>query len=232
MAESAKQIPLDLGSRIAHAREDFLVGPCNGAAVSLIDRWPEWHAPLMIISGPAASGKSHLAAVWRERANAEIIRPEMLLSRTAEQIAGAGTHIVIDGIDPWLGDRQAETTLFHLYNMFGSEKRSILATMRMMPSQADFVVADLASRVRSSLLAAIQPPDDILLGSVLIKLFSDRQLAVTNDVIQYVLPRMERSFGAAREIVAAADRLALATKKPISVPLMRQVLAGLQESAA
>jgi chromosomal replication initiation ATPase DnaA len=229
MAEPLQQIPLDLGARRAVGRQDFQIGSSNIAAVSLIDRWPEWPAPLLIISGPPASGKSHLAAVWAEKSNAEMIRPEMLLSRTAEQIAEAGKHLVLDGLDPWLGDKQAETTLFHLYNIFWSEKRNILATMRMTPMQTPFVVADLASRVCSSLTAQIQPPDDMLLASVLIKLFTDRQLSVTNDVIQYVLPRMERSFAAAHDIVDRADRLALSQKRGVSVPLMRHVMAEIQE---
>ncbi len=229
-AKSSQQIPFDLGSRTALGRQDFLIGSCNQAAVSLIDRWPEWPAPLLIISGPPASGKSHLAAVWRERAGAEAVRPEMLLSKTAEEIAQAGQHIVLDGIDPWLGDRAAETTLFHLYNIFWSEKRNILATMRMTPAQTQFAVPDLASRVRAALSVSIQPPDDMLLGSVLIKLFSDRQLNVTSDVIQYILPRMERSFAAAHDIAARADRLALAGKRGVSVPLVREVLAEMQDN--
>lgn len=229
MVNTMRQLPLDLGSRAALGRADFLIGAPNAAAVQMIDRWPEWPSPLMMISGPAASGKSHLAAVWREKANAEMIRPEMLLSRTAEQIAAAGKNIVLDGLDPWLGDRTAETTLFHLYNIFWSEKRSLLATMRMAPAQTEFVVPDLASRVRAALSVSIQAPDDMLLASILIKQFSDRQLAVNNDVISYVLPRMERSFAAARDIAQRADSIALAEKKPISIPLMRRVLAGLQE---
>ncbi len=229
MAEPAMQIPFDLGSRLAHGRGDFQIGLCNKSAVALIDRWPDWHAPLMIISGPAASGKSHLAAVWCDRSEAVQVKPELLLTNTAEQIAEKGKHIVLDWIDPWLGDRQAETTLFHLYNIFWSEKRSIIATMRMAPAQAGFVVADLASRVRASLLASIAPPDDTLLASVLIKLFQDRQINTTADVIQYILPRMERSFSAARDIVEAADRASLAGKKPVTVSLMRKVLAGMQD---
>jgi chromosomal replication initiation ATPase DnaA len=154
----------------------------------------------------------------------------MLLTHTAEQIAEKGRHIMLDGLDPWLGDRQAETTLFHLYNIFWSDKqRSILATMRMPPAQAAFAVADLASRVRASLLASIAPPDDMLLASVLIKLFQDRQINTSADVIQYILPRMERSFSSAKDIVEAADRAALAAKKPVTVALMRQVLASLNE---
>ncbi|MGB4056915.1 MAG: DnaA/Hda family protein [Alphaproteobacteria bacterium] len=228
MADPVRQIPFDLGSRQALGRQDFLIGACNKAAVQMIDRWPDWPAPLLIISGPPASGKSHLAAVWRERSGAVFVKPDMLLSHSPEQIAGMGKHLVIDGLDPWLGDRQAETTLFHLYNIFWGEKRSLLATMRMAPAQTVFAVPDLSSRVRAALTVSIQPPDDMLLASVLIKLFSDRQLAVSNDVIQYILPRMERSFDAARVIADHADRQALSEKRGISVPLMRHVLAELQ----
>src|SRR5690606_30240368 len=96
-------------------------------------------------------------------------------------------------------------------------------------TQGEFALPDLASRLRAAPLAAIKPPDDMLLGSVLIKLFSDRQLPVGNEVISYILPRMERSFSAARDIVKAADQTALASRQKISVPLMRKVLTGMQD---
>lgn len=225
----SRQIPLDLGGRSAYAREDFLIGPCNTDSVRWIDKWPDWPAPTLIITGPAASGKTHMAAVWRDKSRAETIRPELLLTHNAEELAAQGHSLAIDGIDPWLGDRKAEETLFHLYNIVKEEKRSLLLTMRMTPTQADFAIPDLASRLRAAPMAAIKPPDDMLLGSVLIKLFSDRQLPVGNEVITYILPRMERSFAAARDIVKAADQTALAARQRISVPLMRKVLAGLQE---
>ena len=223
-----QQIPFDLPARSALARDDFLVTQSNRDAVAWIDRWPEWPAPLLIISGPAASGKSHLAAVWRERAKAEAIRPEMLVSRSAEQICAAGPHILIDGLDPWLGEREAEATLFHIYNILKEEKRSMMVTMRMTATEVPFIVPDLASRFRAAPLAEIKPPDDMLLGSVLIKLFADRQLSATSDVISYILPRMERSFDAARDIVAKTDALALARKRKITVPLLRDVLTAMQ----
>lgn len=140
----------------------------------------------------------------------------------------SGGACVVDGLDPWLGDRDAETTLFHLYNMLKEQGGAVMITMRMAPKHADFVVPDLASRLRAAPAVSIHAPDDLLLASVLIKLLSDRQLTPANDVIAYLLPRMERSFAAARDIVEMADRLALAEKKPISVPLMRKVLNDLQ----
>ena len=223
MNEAAQQIPLDLAMRPTLGRDDFHIGPSNADAMVWIDRWPDWPAPLLVISGPAASGKSHIAAVWQEKAEAVAINPEALTTQTAEEIAGQGQTILLDGIDLWLGDREAETTLFHLYNIFKEERRTFLVTSRMNPTQSDFAIADLASRFRAAPVATIKPPDDMLLGSVLIKLFTDRQLAIGNEVISYILPRMERSFVAARDIVDNADKLAYSQKRKVTAPLMRRV---------
>lgn len=224
----AEQIPFDLGARPALRRGDFLIGPSNAAAVGWIDRWPEWGAPMLVLHGPAASGKTHLGTVWQEKNGAATIRPELLAEREALDLFESGPALLLDGLDPWLGDREAETTLFHLYNMLKEERKTMMITLRMAPAHADFAIADLASRFRAAPVVTIQPPDDMLLGSVLIKLFSDRQLNVSHDVIAYLLPRIERSFSAARDVVALADRVALAEKRPVSIPLMRKVLSGMQ----
>lgn len=220
-----EQIPFDLEPRRAFGRADFQVGKSNCEAVGWIDRWPDWSAPVLILYGAAASGKTHLASVWQEKSGAVFVKPEQLLEKSAEEIFNLGRALILDGLDPWLGDRSAETTLFHLYNMLKEQKKTMMVTMRMPPSRADFEIADLASRLRAAPAVQIHAPDDMLLASVLIKLFSDRQLSVSNDVITYILPRMERSFAAARDIVALADKRALSEKKPVSVPLLRKVMA-------
>lgn len=225
----AEQLPLNLESRPATGRGAFHIGESNAQAIHWIDRWPNWPAPILFISGPAASGKTHLSAVWEERSHAVRIAAQALHDQSADEIAANGEHMIIDGLDPWLGDMRAETTLFHLYNILKENTRSALITMRMAPNQTDFALPDLASRFRAAPLVRIDPPDDFLLGSILIKLFSDRQLSVNNDVIKYILPRMDRSFAAAADLVARADRLALAQKRSISVPLMRDVLSAMIE---
>ncbi len=225
----ARQLPLDLETRPALGREHFLLGPGNRDAVTWIDRWPDWPAPLLFLSGPPASGKSHLAAVWKQKAQGFAVRPDMLASMSAEDIAAQGKNLVIDGLDPWIGDREAETTLFHLYNIFKEEGRSLLVAARMNAAQADFAIADVASRFRAAPQALIQAPDDVLLASVLAKLFSDRQLVVGEDVIRYILPRMERSFTAARDLAEYADRAALARRRGISVPFMREIMSEMQQ---
>ncbi len=226
---SVQQLTFDLGHRTAQGRDDFLIAPSNADAVAWIDRWPDWPAPALVLHGPAACGKSHLAAVWADQTDAVAIAPSDLAKIPADELFARGPHLVIDGVDPWIGDRASETTLFHLYNMAREQGHTILLTFRTAPSRLDFVVADLASRLRAAPAVAIHAPDETLLGAVLVKMFADRQLQVGQDVMTYLLPRMERSFAAARDLVTRADALALAQKRAISVPLVRDVLTQIQD---
>jgi chromosomal replication initiation ATPase DnaA len=227
--QSAEQLLLDLGHRTALSREDFLIAPGNEDAVAWVDLWPEWSAPALILYGPAACGKTHLASVWQAKSGALWLKPKELMERSADAIAGEGKHLVVDHADSWIGDRDCETVMFHLYNIFKEEKRSILFTMRKAPVRQGFVIKDLASRLRAAPAVGILAPDDCLLAAVLVKMFADRQLKISSEVLDYTLPRIERSFDCARKLVEVIDKTAMRKKRPVSVPLVREILLSLDE---
>ena len=108
--------------------------------------------------------------------------------------------------------------------MAKEQQSSLRMTMAVPPSQLSFCIPALSSRLRSSQAIGIDTPDDALLSAVIVKLFSDRQITISPEVLKYILPRMDRSFDAAKRLVEDADKLALSQKKPISIPIMRQVL--------
>lgn len=221
MTQPVAQIPLTLTYPPSFRREDFLQAPCNADALAWIDRWPDWPGPALILHGSAASGKSHLAAIWAARSRASLLSP-LNLAACPTRIDGP---LVIDRGDLAIGDSDAETCLFHIYNMVKEGGHSLLLTSTVPMQSLDFTLPDLASRLRAAPSVGIEPPDDDLLAAILMKLFSDRQLQISPDVIAYVLPRMERSFAAAHALVAAADALALAQRKGVTLGIMRQVLA-------
>lgn len=218
------QIPLDLGHRTAMGRDDFLIAPSNQDAVAWIDLWPEWPAPAIILYGPVASGKSHLAAVWTKRSGAGIVAPQDLNDMSVRDIAASAMHLMIEDADGLIGQIEAEKGLFHLYNLLREEKRTMLITLQEPPIRRDFALPDLASRLRAAPTVSIREPDDVLLSAILVKLFNDRQVRVGEDVLRYILPRIERSFEAVRVLVEGADQKALIEKRAISVPLIREIL--------
>ncbi len=219
-----EQLTLDLGHRPALGREDFLVAPGNEIAVAWIDRWPDWPNNGLALYGPPGCGKSHLIEVWRAASAAVTVDAGRLAGADPMALLGAATTCVIDAAERAIGDGERERGLFHLYNVVVQRGGHLLLTGRSAPGRWAIDLPDLRSRLAALPSVALGGPDDAQLQAVLVKLFADRQLAVKAEVLDYLTARMERSFGAARALVAAIDRAALAQQREITIPLARAVL--------
>ena len=213
------QLPLDLGHRPALSRADFLVAPCNAEAVAWLDRWPRWPAPALALWGPAGSGKSHLAGVFAARTGARIIDPAALATERVPGLVGDARAAVVDA-----AERAAEEPLLHLYNLLAERRGHLLVVARDAPARWATALADLRSRLIAAPAVGVAPPDEALIGALLVKLFADRQLAVGEEVVAYLALHLERSFAAAQRAVAALDVAALAAHRRITLKLARQVL--------
>jgi chromosomal replication initiation ATPase DnaA len=209
---------------VARGAEDFLVAPCNQVAADWIGRWPDWPSPAVVLVGPAGSGKTHLGQLWSARSGAEPVDPTRFdLEQAAGLIARTGAAWV-DEADRFVADSGAEAVLLHLYNLLKAAGGSLLLTARTAPAAWPLGLPDLASRLKAAMVATIDAPDDTLLASVALKLFADRQLAVGEEVIAYLLTRGERSFAWIARMVDAIDRAALAAKRPVTTALVREIL--------
>ena len=219
-----EQLLLHFDHRIADGREDYLVTPSNQTAVAMVDRWPDWPDQVIALSGPAGCGKTHLSRVWCEKAKAVSIEARDL----GDVDIGELLHqpaIVVENMHQ-LG-ASGEAALFHLINGMREQGAYLLLTGIGLPGYWPAQLPDLSSRIKALHFVEIAPPDDGLLGAVLIKLFDDRQLKVSLDVIGYLTPRIERSTDAARTVVAAIDEAAMVQKRRITLPFVRETLAVL-----
>ena len=219
-----QQLPLHLPQEAARARDDLIVTSSNQRAVSYLDRWPSWPNPVTILTGPAGSGKSHLAHIWATHANAAFLHTSPDGSGVVPQ---SGNFVVEDIAQAKFG----ENWLFHLINASRASGSSLLLTSRRWPADWGVVLADLASRIKLAHTINLHEPDDDLLRGVLVKLFSDRQLQVDKSLIDYLVSRMERSLASAQVLVEEIDQLSLSQMRPVTKPLAAQALrhAGLQE---
>src|SRR6187401_2337358 len=189
-----RQLALALDHAESLAREDFLAGPSNSSALSLIERWPDWPSRTVLLRGPEGSGKSHLAAIWAREAGARILSPRMLEGAEVPVALATGA-LVLDNLAEGSFD---EAALFHLLNLAREERAYVLVTARTAPAGWRIGTADLASRFRALPVVALDAPDDALLRAIIVKLFADRQLAVDESLVGYLATRIERSFAAAR----------------------------------
>jgi chromosomal replication initiation ATPase DnaA len=208
MPSRPRQLALALDHAESYAREDFLSGPANQAALKLIDSWPDWPASAIALVGPEGSGKSHLASIWAAAAGARVTSGRALNQASLLPALATGALVVEEAATA------DERGLFHLINFAREEEAFLLFTARVTPSIWPVAIADLASRLRALPVVTLQPPDDDMLRGLIIKLAADRQLALEESVVRYLASHIERSFAAARAAVIALDNEALRQGRP------------------
>jgi chromosomal replication initiation ATPase DnaA len=213
-----REPPLDLPHRAAAGRADFLASAANAAALGWIERWPDWPEFALVLHGPAGSGKSHLAQLWRVRSGAALVAGAALAAHDPAALAG-GCGVAVDN-----ADAAPERALLHLYNCCRESGAGLLVIAPRPPAAWPIALPDLASRLRAAQSVAIGAPDDALLAAVLVKHFADRQLYPAPAVIEFLVRRMERSLAAAASLATRIDRLSLGARRPVTVPLARAAL--------
>lgn len=215
-----RQLALALAHSESFAREDFLSGPSNAAALALVASWPDWPGRAAVLIGPEGSGKSHLAAIWACEAGARFLAARALDDAVLPAALATGALVVED-----IAERAfEETALFHLLNLARQEDAFVLLTARTAPAGWAVALRDLASRLKALPVVAVAPPDDALLRAVLVKLFADRQINVDESLIGFLTMRIERSFAAARVVVDQLDREAMRLQRPLTRALAAEIL--------
>jgi chromosomal replication initiation ATPase DnaA len=211
-----KQITLAFGNVPDYSRDSFVVSYSNKSVFEWVDKWPNWTSHCFAIYGPEKCGKTHLAHMWQRKTDAVFVDPENIDMNALEDVK----NCIVENVSRC----KDENALFHLYNHIVNQGGYMLLTDREPLSHLDYQLPDLVSRLKSVPDIEVFEPDDVLLRTVLMKSFSDRQLRVGLDVVEFLLIRMERSFSSVGHLVKNLDDLSLVEKRNITVPFVKQVM--------
>lgn len=214
-----EQMALDLPVEVDFSPESYIASPANQDARAALNRWRDWPDRRMALIGPEGAGKSHLSHIWAWQMDAHICTGDTLAS-TLETLP-SGVPLVVEAMDGTL----PEQALFHAINRASEgDISALLLTARTPPTQWTAYLPDLVSRLRATPQVALAEPDDEMLTALMQKHLQDRRAPVKDGVIEYLLPRMERSVSAARAIVERMDKRALVKQTPITRAIARETL--------
>ncbi len=227
------QLPLEFIPEPYMGKEDFMIAACNYEAFKLVDSWPDWPFFAICIYGPEGCGKTHLATIFAHTVSTlthwpykiPCIKAKDIHFETLEYFNLCQCLIVED-----LTEDIDNEALFHLYNHYRNEGGYILFTSQQAPARLKFHLPDLQSRMNIVPSVAINEPDDEMLSALFLKLFTDRQITVAPEVINYMLHNTQRSFAYACKLVAEIDNISLAKKRAVSIAIVKEAINVLNDN--
>lgn len=210
---------MSLGLKAAPAvtRQTFAVSATNAEAATALDAFPDGVTPVLAVVGPHGAGKSHLLTAWADRTGAALLSGE--LAAVADLAALEGRPVALDD-----ADRTDDETLFHLINMAGRDGAGLVLSAREAPSAWQAALPDLRSRLNAARVVRVGEPDDAVLRGVLIRFFAEASVRPSNDLLEYLVRRIERSVPEAREVVRGLIEYAAPQQRPVTRALAREVL--------
>ena len=199
--------------------EDYYVSKSNFFAFQLIDKWPKWEKNILNIFGEKYSGKTHLANIFKKKNKAKKITEKELSDEKLRELK-LYENIILDDFENVCEER----ILYSLFNLIDQDNKFLLINSEIPINEINFNLKDLKSRSKNCLFAKIENPDDELIFALILKSFSDRQISVEKKLIEYVIKRIDRSYGKISEFIYKVDELSLKKKKAIDLKTIKEIV--------
>ena len=217
--KSLNQLLLNFDFKQNFKDDDFYVGKSNFHSFELINKWPKWEKNFLNISGEKFSGKTHLTNIFLKKFDGIRIESSSLNDEHLRSIKPY-QNIVLENLNLDVNEK----LIYSLFNTIDLDNKFLIITSLEPISEIDFDLKDLKSRTKNCLLAKIENPDDELMFALILKNLSDRQITLDKKLINFIIKRIERSYGKIFEFIYKIDKISLKKKKSIDFKIINEAL--------
>ena len=199
--------------------DDFYVSKSNKHIFELLIKWPKWEKNFLNINGENFSGKTHLINIFLKKFNGIKLESNSLNNNDLKDIK-IHQNIVLEN----LSKKVDENLFFTLCNIIEQDNKYLIVTSNKPIVDINFNLIDLKSRSKNFLLQSIEKPDDELIFALILKNLSDRQISIDKKLINYIIKRIDRSYGKIIDFIYKIDEVSLKKKRSIDFKIIKEVL--------
>ncbi len=198
---------------------DFFVSKSNYYAFQLIEKWPKWEKNILNIFGEKFSGKTHLVNIFLNKNNGIKVQDNEINENVFKKLK-LYENIIIDDFN----NKCEEKLMYSIFNLVDQDNKYLIINSQTPINEINFELNDLKSRSKNCLFAKIDNPDDELMFAIILKSFSDRQIQVDKKLIDFIIKRIDRSYGKIADFIYKVDELSLKKKKAIDLKIIKEIL--------
>ena len=198
---------------------DFYVSKSNFFAFQLVDNWPKWEKNILNIYGEKFSGKTHLSNIFLSKNNGMKVEEKNINNEIFKKLK-LYENIIIDNYS----NITDENLMYSIFNLVDQDNKYLIINSTKPINEIVFKLDDLKSRSKNCLFAKIDQPDDDLMFAIILKSFSDRQIQVDKKLIDFIIKRIDRSYGKIADFIYKVDELSLKKKKAIDLKIIKEIL--------
>ena len=199
--------------------QDFYVSKSNEHSFLLLNRWPKWEKNFINIIGENFSGKTHLINIFQQKFKGIKISCNQIDNQFLKKIKTYENIIIED-----LTEQVSENLFFTLLNIIEQDNKYLIITSTKPIVDFNFKLEDLNSRSKNFLLSFIKKPEDDLMYALILKNLSDRQISIEKKLIDFIINRIDRSYGKISDFIYKIDEISLKRKKPIDFKIIKEAL--------
>tara|TARA_B100000424_G_scaffold259941_1_gene243324 strand:- start:88 stop:762 length:675 start_codon:yes stop_codon:yes gene_type:complete len=199
--------------------EDFYVSNSNRHVFSLLEKWPKWEKNFVNINGEKFSGKTHLINIFMKKFKGIKFDANFITDQDLKKIK-IHENIILENLNKNINEK----LFYTLLNIIDLDNKFIIVTSEKPIVEINFSLNDLKSRTKNFLLYKIEKPDDELMFALILKNLSDRQISLDKKLIDFIIKRIDRSYGKIFDFIYKVDELSLKKKKPIDFKIIKEVL--------
>ena len=198
---------------------DYYVSKSNYYAFQIIEKWPKWEKNILNIYGEKFSGKTHLINIFLNK-NSGIKINENEINDDIFKKLKLYENIIIDDYN----NKCDEKLMYSIFNLVDQDNKYLIINSVSPINEINFNLNDLKSRAKNCLFAKIDNPDDELMFAIILKSFSDRQIQIDKKLIDFIIKRIDRSYGKIAHFIYKVDELSLKKKKAIDLKIIKEIL--------
>jgi chromosomal replication initiation ATPase DnaA len=199
--------------------QDFYVSKSNEFAFKLLNSWPKWEKNFINLIGERFSGKTHLVNIFLQKFKGIKIEANEINNEFLKKIK-VFENIIIENFN----DKIDENLLFTLLNIVDQDNKYLILSSKKPIVDYSFKLNDLNSRSKNFLLCNIEKPEDDLMFALILKNLSDRQISIEKKLVDYIIKRIDRSYGKIFDFIYKIDKISLKQKKPIDFKIIKEAL--------